>query len=433
VAFEAKKQARLVILLFLCILFASASALVASPKHDPNLIELLSQKRYLELEGLLKRQTTGASSQTRFTQGVFANRKNQIPESVRLLKPLLSASTAKLTSEEEQDAFRTLADDYAKEFRYADAANTLSALLNRLGRSLSESDRQDIEGDLSTLDLLRHAPPEKVSFAGPLDVATTRNRIGLVEIPVSVNGRTEPWPLDTGANISLLIRSRAEALGLTLSTETTPVVVFSGTTVPCHVSLIPRLTIGRATIRDVAVLVMEDKDYYIAQIHFQIEALLGYPVLSALGRITFYSDGRFGADGPNGLKVNTGSQMFMEQLTPVVAADDGVATRLFTLDTGAANTYLTAKYLSDHHAEFAVAKKSTVEMAGHPHPLPAYYAEHVTLTLGGVVVHLEHVPVLAVPTGSGEDYFYGNLGQDVFRQFRSYTLDFRSMRFSATR
>ncbi|MGH9740591.1 MAG: pepsin/retropepsin-like aspartic protease family protein [Candidatus Acidiferrales bacterium] len=401
--------------------------------HTADPLNLLSHNQYLKLEKALKTEPNIPSPERIFFAGVLANRKNQITQSIGLLKPLISNSAWNLTQEEQELGLRALADDYAKTFRYGDAADTLSTLLYRLGGSLDKSKRQDIEGDLRTYELLRHTPPETVSFSGPFDIASTRNKIGLVEIPVSVNGHAEPWALDTGANLSLLIRSRAEPLGLRLSPGTLSVEIFDGRTAPCPVSVIPRLTIGPATIRNVVVVVMDDKDYYVPQIHFQIEALLGYPVLSALGRITFYSDGRIRVDARSRPKASVGSPMFMEQLTPVVAADDGMTARLFTLDTGAANTFLTAKYLSAHHAEFAAAKKSTVQMAAHPHPLPAFYAEHVTLTIGGVVVHLKSIPVLAVPQGNGEDHFYGNLGQDVLKQFRSYTIDFRSMRFVADR
>jgi hypothetical protein len=38
--------------------------------------------------------------------------------------------------------------------------------------------------------------------------------------------------------------------------------------------------------------------------------------------------------------------------------------------------------------------------------------------------------VLAESHVAAKEYFYGHLGQDILKPFRSYTLDFRSMRFS---
>jgi predicted aspartyl protease len=287
-SFEPSAVNRNLPILSLLALLGLTAPVGASPDRQPaaaHLIELLSDKHYLQLAVELKKRRSDHSLEVRFVEGVFANTRNAIPQSIAYLKPLLSAAVSNLTMEEQTLAFRTLADDYAKTFRYADAEDTLSALLLRLGSALSPAVRGDIESDRSTLELLRDAPAQTVYVAGTFDLATKRDAIGAVEAPVVVNGHTGSWILDTGANMSLLIRSRAEALGLTLSRGTTPVTIFGGKTVPCHMSVIPRLRIGNAEVRNVAVLIMEDKDYYIPQIHFQFQAFLGYPVLSALARV----------------------------------------------------------------------------------------------------------------------------------------------------
>ena len=393
------------------------------------LISLLSHKEYLKLESDLQKRSDTTSPEFALVTGVLANVQNQIAKSIRLLTPLLSAPSAKLKPQEERLGLSTLADDYDKTFRYGDAANTRTILLRRVGEFLSDGERDDIEDARDADDLLKLAPGETVGNFRPFVIPTEKNSAGMIEAPITVGNDTEPWILDTGANISLLIESRAQKLHLGLSKGTLPVAVFFGRTVPCHLAVIPVLRIGEAVVHNVPVLVMKDKDYYIPQIHLQLEAFLGYPVLSALGRISFYRDGHFGVDPPQETEPSYGSQMFMDGLTPVVAVKDHGKQRLFSLDTGAANTFLTARYLTAHRAEFKGQKLSTVEQPSGK--LPAYYARRVTFSLGGLPITLHNVPVLAKPQGNGEDYFYGNLGQDVLKQFRSYTLDFRSMHFVA--
>jgi len=58
------------------------------------------------------------------------------------------------------------------------------------------------------------APVQKVHRERAFTIPTRRNAVGLIEAPVQINGRTEFWALDTGANISVLTRSRAQRLGL---------------------------------------------------------------------------------------------------------------------------------------------------------------------------------------------------------------------------
>lgn len=442
---EPNTRARTVIHLFVAALFvclplaASQSGPFGFRSRRPHakhhgdstkLSNLLLHKRYLQLETALRTPARIPVLELALVKGVFANRENHIAESVRLLKPLFRGTPDNFTPVEERLGLRTLADDYAKSFQYGEAARTLNDLLTRGMPVLSPSRRDDIDGVRRLFEFLRHAPPETVKIARSFTIATQQNSAGMIEAPVSVAGHTQPWILDSGANISLLVLSRARALGLRLSTETTPVSVFFGKPAPGRMAVISKLRIGEAEVSNVVVLVIPDKDYYIAPIHLQLEAFLGYPVLSALGSVTFHRDGRFRVSRAPTAQKGGGSEMFMERFTPLVAADDDGTKRLFMLDTGASNTFLTARYLSAHRAEFAHEKPSTVEQPG-GRKLPAYWAPKVTLVLGGVPITLHDVPVLTKTQGSGADYFYGNLGQDVLRQFRSYTLDFRSMRFTA--
>ena len=69
----------------------------------------------------------------------------------------------------------------------------------------------------------------------------------------------------------------------------------SGAVANCHLAVIPSIRFERTELRNVAVLVIDDKDFYVGPAHFQMEAILGYPALAALGRITFHADGRFEA------------------------------------------------------------------------------------------------------------------------------------------
>jgi hypothetical protein len=199
----------------------------------------------------------------------------------------------------------------------------------------------------------------------------------------------------------------------------------------CHLAVIPSLRIGQAELRNVAVLVIEDKDFYIAPARFQMQAILGYPVLAALGRITFHADGRFEARPSIVSTQVTGSRLLLEELTPLVVVGTSRGKQLFRLDTGATNSYLTVRYWYDHQDEFAGQKQGESQMDGGNgvRTIPSYTAKNVMLDLGGVPVTLGDMTVFARPHAGDSEYAYGHLGQNALAQFRSYTLDFGSMRF----
>jgi len=62
----------------------------------------------------------------------------------------------------------------------------------------------------------------------------------------------------------------------------------------------------------------------------------------------------------------------------------------------------------------------------------AYDLSQVDLHLGTATATLKKVPVVTEDVGVDPlDGVFGNLGQSLLHQFRSYTIDFSRMRFTA--
>jgi hypothetical protein len=107
--------------------------------------------------------------------------------------------------------------------------------------------------------------------------------------------------------------------------------------------------------------------------------------------------------------------------------------RMYVIDVGGQQTYLTSRYYSEHSDEFNSQKMELFSLPGAPAapPQPAYVAETVPLTAGPTTVHVHYVQVLTQPLGSAAlDDVYGVLGVDALDQLKAYTFDYRTMRFS---
>ena len=107
---------------------------------------------------------------------------------------------------------------------------------------------------------------------------------------------------------------------------------FSGAVTDCHLARHTFPSNGRAELRNVAVLVIEDKNLYIAPARFQMQALLGYPVLAALGRITFHADGRSEARPSLASQKATVARLLLGELTLLVVIGTSTGDQLFRLD-----------------------------------------------------------------------------------------------------
>ena len=68
----------------------------------------------------------------------------------------------------------------------AQAADSYTQLLNRLGPSLSQQERDDANGTQQMVDALRKAPAQTVSSEASFVVPTRRNAINTIEAPITV-------------------------------------------------------------------------------------------------------------------------------------------------------------------------------------------------------------------------------------------------------
>ncbi len=365
-----------------------------------------------------------------YFSGVLANRAGHVAESIELLtKVLPHLESSEL--DRAAVALQSLADNYIKTYRYNDAIQAYEELLHKFAAHLDKVDRQSTEDDYRAALLLRNAPSQTITFDGRTDLPTHRNPVlDSIETNLSINGVEHPWILDTGANFSTVSTSFAAKLGLKLSRDVAQTQGITGAENQLRVALLPELKLGGATLRNAVLLVLDDNSLNVATgktTHYQINAILGYPVLQALQRITFTKNGHFlaGPDSPSG---EGGAKLYMNELTPLLECEVENRKVLFSFDTGANGSVLSDRY-RDFPDQFKRLKKKPHEMsgAGGVKKTTAYYVPEVTLVVGQTHAVLHDVPVASV-MGTDMDRLYGNLGRDLVDAYASFTIDFESMR-----
>ena len=423
-----KQRRHLVSAICVLLIACSVPAQIAPKKQQPDLDQLVEQREYPELERVLPAASLDQLSRDYF-EGVLANRRNELQGSIDLLQPLIPKLKAG-NPHRAAVALRSLADDYVKMFRYAEADRSYGELLSSYAGEYRAGDRQSLEDDAKTVHLLKDAPPQTVEMNGTFTLETHHSKVGTIDTNLTVAGVTNSWILDTGANFSVVIESVAKKMGLKLSEGAAQTQGASGAENSLHTAIIPEIKIGTATVHNVVVLVMPDESINVdfGSGHYQIEAIVGYPVLSALGQLTFTHDNHVVAGG-GGEK--SGSPIYMQQLNPLLQCGIEGRNLLLMFDTGADNTTLTAKYYRAFRSQFSglTQRKHGVGGAGGVKSVPAYVLPELRIDAGGHTVTVKDVSVLTEALGSDADLLYGTVGRDLSDQFKSFTLDFKSMRF----
>jgi hypothetical protein len=235
-----------------------------------------------------------------FFAGVLAAREGKDEEAIQLLTQALP-SLRRTEPDQAALALRLLADVYDRDGIYARSRPLYdelenSGLLNRL----TETDRHGARDDAELSRVLAGSPAQTITRNGPVHLITSReNPLGVITTELTVNGVQSEWILDTGANESVISRSLASQLHLPIL----PGVAHTsggvtGIENELYVALMPSLPLGGVTARNVVLLVLDDANLTIPIPNgrsYRIAGIIGFPVLRALGRITFHHDGTFDA------------------------------------------------------------------------------------------------------------------------------------------
>ncbi|MGP8187695.1 MAG: retropepsin-like aspartic protease [Terracidiphilus sp.] len=426
---------------------------------DARLRNLLADHRYASVEGQLGQLS---AEQAQFYRGILANRDNNPGQSIQLLEPLVGKVSAGGDADEEKLLRETLAEDYLREGDWAKAGEAYQALDSRLHARLSADELDEIEMPLKLLPLAKNDPPATADPCEPFRLQVSINPLGLIDVPVFVDARSRTWMLDPTAPFNLIARSTAKEAGLNVSAESATIHTLTGRPIPVHVTVIPRLTIGgRLTLHNVTAFVFEDADYAFPHAGYKVEGVLGYPALAAMGSLTVGDNAievrpaKEIAAGNADDRLTTGARFYLDGDRIIVAlgraqeagADSAAQDasgggggqaanddRMFEIDAGGQQTYLTSRWFDEHAAEFNSQKMESVSFPGMgTEAQSAYVAETVPLAVGGTTIRLHYIPVLPRPVGgAAHDDVYGVLGIDALDQLKSYTFDYRTMRFSAS-
>jgi hypothetical protein len=418
---------------------------------DTRLRNLLADHQFLRVQAQLAQLPP---KQAQFYKGILANRCNDAKTSIELLEPLADQVAAGGDRAAEKLLRKALAEDYLRLGDWTKAAAAYQLLATRLDDQLTADERDEIEMPVKLLPLAKANPQMTVEPSEPFVLQVSRDPLGLIEIPVFVDARPHSWMLDPTAPFNLIARSLAREAGLKVGEESATIHTLTGRPMQVYTAVVPRFTIGgRLTLRNMTVFVFDDADYTFPRSGYQVQGVLGYPALAALGSLTITDSATIAvepASQPPELAsdppTKAGAPALPAQKTPpggapfyldgdqiVVALGKEGDERMYALDAGSQQTYLTSRYYAEHMDDFNGKRQQLVTLPGMP-SMPAqsaFVADTVALEVGLQTVRVHFVQVLTQPLGqSALDDVYGVLGVDALDQLKAYTFDYRSMRFS---
>lgn len=309
-------------------------------------------------------------------------------------------------------------------FEYAAALEAARALLSLTG--VDSTTRADVENEARAVAALADVPPQRVVHRGASELRRRPDTRVSVEIGDSVRG----YVLDTGANLSVMMRSEAEQLGLQIREASVDVGTSTGSRLSADLAVAPHVRLGNVELAHVVFLVVPDEVLTFGP-DFRIPGIIGFPVIDALGEVQFV--GRDTIRIPEEVPERTVRNLAMDYLTPLVRIEVMGDAAVCELDTGADRSSLHRPFF-DHHRERVrgEGRPDTIRTsgAGGERRIPGYVLSDVSILLGDTVASLADLPVYTESVSRGPGPAADcRLGLDVLGSFDGYLLNFRSMAF----
>ena len=353
---------------------------------------------------------------------------NRNVECIRDIDKLLKNYDAQLPDSVKIKLGRLQSDSYFKTFQYAKAAKTDQDILSRYGKAMTKEEKDDLSNDILIRTALKATAPQRTIIKNNTTFNWTRDQLGLIEIPVACNGAVLSGIFDTRANISTITTSYAKKLKLhILDVSYNEGSGATGILFKTGMGIADSLHIGDLQVKNVVFQVVPDSILYIAPVKFQLNMIIGFPVIAQMEELHIYKNGKMTV--PVKPAKSDLHNFALDGLDPVLALTMGNDTLDFHFDSGAVTSMFYVSYFNrykDIVLKTAKIKTANFGGAGGSQKKQIYELPKVNLNLAGKTVTLDSVAVLQKKIYPGEHY-YGNIGQDFIKQFGELIYNFKDM------
>ncbi len=399
-----------------------------SPSGDKELfkqiLESAREKDFFSAqERLLSEGNRLSEAERHVLNAITANAFNDINSSESSIELLMKDYRDELPDSISRILLDLVQDNASKRYDYKRAKEAVNRIVQNYGKHLSSEKMKDYQNSLKLWTILQDEPPQEVVLSD-VDIEMIQDVAGLRNLPIHVAEDTVNFIFDTGANLSTVTRSTALKAGMTILSDSIEVGAITGESVYAQMAVCKEFLLDRIIVRNAVFIVLDDEQLAFPQINYQINGIIGFPVIEALGEIQITKDGWFRVHERAGSD-HQEKNLALDQLTPVIRIDG----KHYNFDTGADHTMLFKRFFDEHKDEIESTSTLSEINFGGAGGLTTQQGYHIDLplTINGQKIELSDVPVLTEETRGKWRDIYGNIGQDLIKKFDMMTINFRAM------
>ena len=366
---------------------------------------LLSEYQTLRAGAALDNAFNRLEASNEKIDALFSNHENMLSDSAKLfLLDLHQSNSVKL-------------------FQYQAAQAAIDSILKNFGHLLAEKELKGFENTRIIWAALAGKPRQEVHVMEDTRIQMSRDIAGLTNLPVSNGKDSLGFIFDTGANLSTVTAATAQRLDMDQIDIDFEVTSITGEKVPAKLAVSKDLYIRGIHLQHVVFIVFPDEPLFIPQFPYQINGIIGFPVIAALGEVHISKSDEFFVPVEPG--TSDFQNLALDYLTPVIELDG----EPYTFDTGADETMLYAPYYRKYREQID-GKYQLADLtfggAGGSITQKGYYVPFER-QLFDTTVRLDSLMLFEENIRSSVDDYYGNIGQDLIGKFDRMILNFNKM------
>ncbi|MDQ6737911.1 MAG: cation:proton antiporter [Gemmatimonadota bacterium] len=373
-----------------------------------------------------------ASADSRLFRGLVAHAFNDNDNTITLLRPLVDSTPVDFGALHLEEAVTALGASYLHVSRYREAAEVFGVARKNLLMKADTAARSRFAAWESIATALSSAAPQRVVWNTQANGVPLDNAGVPLGLTAAINDDSSRMVLglNPAVSLSMLDSGTAARHGIVPRTEAIRINL-DGAPVPVRAGVVSSLDLATVTLANVPVLIVPDAYMRAQYPGAAAHGILGLPVLSELGSISYDRDGRIGISSP-GSDVDTSSVANM-----VFTANNVVVRALYAgnpvnlaLDARQTGSVLYPDFLKSFPStprQTPTTYTARASADGPAFTAPGYVLGSVTMMVGGRALELHDIPALLDAPARRPHAVSGVLGQDALRSSQRLTLDFSSM------
>ena len=325
-------------------------------------------------------------------------------------------------------ALTTRLEIAAHQSDYEAAARAAARRLEKYPSWIPEEKYAEEVEALKIYKYARNVPPQHVNKSADTRLTMKKDLAGLMNVPVELHDSTFNFVFDSGAGMSVISERYARDLKLRFLSDST-VEIKSGSTgvaTTSRVAVAEKIRIGNIEVHNVLFLVFPDSALTFAGGRYVMKGIIGFPVIAGMGEITLSGQELF---VPKVVKESkTSGNMILHDYMPVIYLKYRGVELPFTFDTGANTSSLSHNFYHRFKPDFenkGIARTQELHgVGGGSKKFGGIEMPHIQLQSARNMLQLNNVFIMKEPFDANGEIFYGNIGKDVIKGFKSITISF---------